>query len=108
MKGKSAIIAFSHLRWNFVYQRPKHLFSGLFSMHRIIFVEEPVHGDCCAPSWQFQEPAPNITICRPVTPVQDAGFHEQQLPYLTQLVRELPQTLGFDEHILWFYTPLAL
>lgn len=108
MKGKPAIIAFSHLRWNFVYQRPQHLFSGLSTAHRIFFVEEPVRGDSHAPSWQFEHLAPNVTICRPLTPSHAAGFHEQQLPYLVQLVQELPEKLGLEEYIVWFYTPLAL
>ena len=36
------IIVFSHLRWNFVYQRPQHLLSRLAKNYQIIFMEEPV------------------------------------------------------------------
>lgn len=108
MHGEPAIIALSHLRWDFVYQRPQHLFSGLSSTHRIFFVEEPVHHDSSQPSWQFENAAPNITICRPATPSQAPGFHEQQLPHLLHLMQELPGRLGIDEYVLWFYTPLAL
>ena len=35
------IVAFSHLRWNFVYQRPQHLLSRLAALHPVVFVEEP-------------------------------------------------------------------
>ncbi len=38
----SVIIAMSHLRWNFVYQRPQHLLSRLAKHYDIIFFEEPV------------------------------------------------------------------
>ena len=33
---------FSHLRWNFVYQRPQHLLSRLARGRRVYFFEEPV------------------------------------------------------------------
>ncbi len=36
------IICFSHLRWNFVYQRPQHLFTRFAKHYTIYFVEEPV------------------------------------------------------------------
>ena len=38
------LIAFSHLRWNFVWQRPQHLLSRLARRWRVVFVEEPVTG----------------------------------------------------------------
>src|SRR5207253_435970 len=38
------LICLSHLRWNFVYQRPQHLLSRAGSERRIFFVEEPVVG----------------------------------------------------------------
>ncbi len=36
-----SIIVFSHLRWNFVYQRPQHLMSRLAAHYRVVFFEEP-------------------------------------------------------------------
>lgn len=36
------IIVMSHLRWNFVHQRPQHLLSRLAAHYRILFFEEPV------------------------------------------------------------------
>ena len=40
MKQNYAILVFSHLRWNFVYQRPQQLLTRLASDHRVIFIEE--------------------------------------------------------------------
>src|SRR5690606_7682799 len=37
------LIVFSHLRWDFVYQRPQRLLSRLARDYRVLFVEEPVH-----------------------------------------------------------------
>jgi len=38
------LIVFSHLRWDFVYQRPQHLMSRLARHYRIVFIEEPQAG----------------------------------------------------------------
>ena len=38
------IVVFSHLRWDFVYQRPQQLLSRLATRHRILYMEEPVEG----------------------------------------------------------------
>ena len=38
----SSIIVFSHLRWDFVYQRPQHLLSRCARERRVYFIEEPV------------------------------------------------------------------
>lgn len=39
------LVAVSHLRWDFVYQRPQHLLSRAARRHRVLFVEEPIDGD---------------------------------------------------------------
>ena len=36
------LICLSHLRWNFVFQRPQHLMSRFARDRRVFFVEEPV------------------------------------------------------------------
>ena len=36
------LVCFSHLRWNFVYQRPQHLLSRFAKHFRVFFVEEPI------------------------------------------------------------------
>ena len=41
--------------------------------------------------------------CRPHTPVKAAGFHDDQLPYLKPLLRQLVS--DHKSHIAWFYTP---
>src|SRR5687767_14068664 len=36
------LIVFSHLRWNFVWQRPQHLLTRMADSRRVCFIEEPV------------------------------------------------------------------
>jgi UDP-galactopyranose mutase len=39
------LVCFSHLRWDFVYQRPQHLLSRFAKKNRVFFIEEPIFGD---------------------------------------------------------------
>ena len=39
---KPDLVCLSHLRWDFVYQRPHHLMSRFARQQRVFFVEEPV------------------------------------------------------------------
>jgi UDP-galactopyranose mutase len=92
MQPNSAILTFSHLRWDFVYQRPQHLLSRLSHYYRVIFIEEPLESPV---DWQFCEPAENVLVCRP----------RNDSP---ELVRGLVEQLGLTDYVLWFYTPMAL
>ena len=107
MQSVPTILTFSHLRWDFVYQRPQHLLSRLASSRRVIFVEEPILCESSHPQWQFHQPEPNVLVCRPQTPVRAHGFHNEQMPYLKELVRELVEEESLDDYVLWFYTPMA-
>jgi len=99
------LIVFCHLRWDFVFQRPQHLMTRLAEHYNILFIEEPMHTEGEA-RLEKTEVAPNITVCRPHTPIQQFGFHDDQLPTLQALLAKLvPQD---EAPIVWFYTPMAL
>ncbi|MGF6272432.1 glycosyltransferase involved in cell wall biosynthesis [Massilia sp. UYP11] len=99
------LIVFCHLRWDFVFQRPQHLMTRLAEHYNILFIEEPMHTEGEARLEQTTV-APNITVCRPHTPIQQFGFHDDQLPTLQVLLADL---VPLDEApIVWFYTPMAL
>lgn len=108
MNSVHNIITFSHLRWDFVYQRPQHLLSRLASDHRVIFIEEPQFTDSPEPHWHFDRPEKNVLICRPQTPSHAPGFHDEQMPHVAKLVRQLIEIEQIDNYVLWFYTPMAL
>ncbi|MDQ3058571.1 MAG: glycosyltransferase [Pseudomonadota bacterium] len=101
------IIVFSHLRWNFVYQRPQHLLSRLAAQYRIIFMEEPV-SNAAEDYLEHLKPAPNVEVLRPRLTGSASGFHDDLLPVLkSQLARFIRQQ-GIDDYLVWFYTPMAL
>src|SRR5579872_659532 len=108
MRDHAALIAFSHLRWNFVYQRPQHLLSRIARNRPVMFIEEPIHDPDSPPHWEKSSPATNLLILRPHTPVPTPGFAAAQIEHLKKLVRELLRGEKMGRHDAWFYTPLAL
>jgi protoporphyrinogen oxidase/glycosyltransferase involved in cell wall biosynthesis len=101
------IIVFSHLRWDFVFQRPQHLMTRLAQSHRIFFFEEPVF-DPGPDRIAISTPAPGVTVCRPHTSLRQPGFSEEQLPALKNLLQELVRSQDIEAPVAWMYTPMAL
>ena len=99
------LVVFSHLRWDFVYQRPQHVLSRLAATRPVVVVEEPVPSGGEA-RWERQQPAPGVTVLRAHTPVSEGGFSDAQLGAMRPLVASLGEEVGACD--AWFYTPLAL
>jgi glycosyltransferase involved in cell wall biosynthesis len=108
MQPQYSIVAFSHLRWNFVYQRPQHLLSRLAAKRPVFFVEEPEFDSQGPARWERSTIQPNLTVLRPRTPVEAAGFHPDQLAALEPLIAELARELEASTLVAWIYTPMAL
>lgn len=102
---QKTLIVFSHLRWGFVFQRPQHLLSRLAQYHRVLFIEEPIY-DAGSPTLHYSNPAPNVTVIQPHTPISAPGFHDDQIATLQLLLAELVDEK--EQPIVWFYTPMAL
>ncbi|MFO1434604.1 MAG: glycosyltransferase [Candidatus Competibacteraceae bacterium] len=101
------LIVFSHLRWNFVYQRPQHLMTRLARHYRVTFIEEPIFHESDR-FLEIQEIAPNIRVARPHTSIHAPGFHDDQLPDIEELVESYLLEEGIEDYIAWLYTPMAL
>ena len=101
------VLTFSHLRWDFVFQRPQHLLSRLSKNRRVLFVEEPIftHGNAY---WEKVDGGNNVLVCRPHTPVEQGGFCDAQMPVLKELVTKLISEEKLLNYVAWFYTPMAL
>ena len=106
--GPTTLICFSHLRWNFVFQRPQHLMSRFAHEMNVIFWEEPV------------EIGPRETAYLQVRDAQDAANVRIVIPHLPQGMpedaREAALERLLDAHvasihgplIAWYYTPMML
>lgn len=103
----TTVIAFSHLRWEFVYQRPQQLMSHLSPQFPVLFVEEPVFSE--GPARLVRVPkGPNLDVLVPYTPLRAPGFHDDQLPLLRPLLEAYVHEQGLQDCVAWFYTPMAL
>lgn len=102
------IIVFSHLRWSFVYQRPQHLLTRMAAKRRVIFFEEPVHEEGCTPYLEITSPEAGVTVLRPHTHCPGKGYHDDQLPLLSRLLKKFMVDEKVRSYVTWFYTPMAL
>jgi UDP-galactopyranose mutase len=102
-----SMIVFSHLRWNFVFQRPQHLMTRFARRLPVYFVEEPVADDGPA-RIEVTEPVPGLHVCRPHLRDAGGGFAAGNLPVLRRLIDELVVSRNLRAPIAWFYTPMAL
>ncbi len=72
----TTLICFSHLRWNFVFQRPQHLMSRFARDMDVIYWEEPVEigpRETAYLQVREAEDAPNVRIVVPHLPARHAG-----------------------------------
>jgi len=97
------LICLSHLRWDFVFQRPQHLLSRCALERRVFFVEEPVFID--GPDELV------VNLSREgvyvVVPNLTRGTADIQATQRA-LLRELVTTYDLNRYVLWYYTPMAL
>jgi glycosyltransferase involved in cell wall biosynthesis len=101
------LIVFSHLRWNFVYQRPQHLLSRLALRWRVVFIEEPVPGQPEARLERLQ-PAPGVEVWRPHVTGEAPGFHDDHISVLQRLLTAAIRQEKITDYWIWYYTPMAV
>lgn len=98
------LVCFSHLRWNFVYQRPQHLLSRASRQWRVWYVEEPIWSHTL--HLEVRVVADNLWVVVPHLP---HGSDEQTAVRLQrQLVNQLLDQQNITNYIAWYYTPMAL
>ena len=100
------IVCFSHLRWNFVYQRPQHLLTRFARYHRVFFIEEPIFDAESSYHNIYQDIENGVFV---VTPRLRQGMSANQIIHTQKLLLEnLFHTRNIDKYIFWYYSPMAL
>lgn len=99
------LICFSHLRWDFVLQRPQHLMERFSTDRQVFFFEEFIPTDH---HLAFLEIHPfEGTTVKAVRPRIPHWWNEQERDRaLGRLLDELLALHGATRPILWFYTPI--
>jgi UDP-galactopyranose mutase len=100
------LICLSHLRWNFVFQRPQHLMSRYAITRRVYFVEEPVFHESSTAATVSIEAHGHLRVVVPQLP---SRFTSQQVVAAQRsLLNQLIDNERIERFVLWYYTPSAL
>ncbi len=103
--GAADLLCFSHLRWDFVYQRPQHLMKRCAMHHRVFFWEEPI-SDLAAGVSSYVEilsRGVNLWVLRPHLSLSSDSIAEQR-----SLLRAFLEAHEVHRFVRWYYTPMAL
>lgn len=103
----TALVCFSHLRWNFVFQRPQHLMTRFATQFPVFFIEEPIFdSNHDEGHLEISTPQENLSVVIPHLP---AGRSEEKV---TALQKELLNKLFIEKQVInyffWYYTPMSL
>ena len=100
------LVCLSHLRWDFVYQRPQHLLSRFARANRVFFFEEPIYIDG-ETHLQISLREDNLAVLVP-----HISHADRETKNIADIQREMLDEMFRTEHIeqfvLWFYTPMAM
>jgi UDP-galactopyranose mutase len=97
------LICFSHLRWNFVYQRPQHLMSRFTKERRVFFLEEPVYDAPSQYNEIFDDTINGVCVVTPHI-TSDTENVDDALSHLLDMFME---SMKIRTYVTWYYTPLS-
>ena len=99
------LICLSHLRWNFVFQRPQHLLTRCAAERRVFYIEEPLYD---APAEPFMELQRSGDVRIGVPHLAAGCSEEAACDTQRRLLDDLLRRESITDFILWYYTPMAL
>jgi UDP-galactopyranose mutase len=106
MPGRSDLICLSHLRWDYVFQRPQHLMTRFARARRVFFVEltvRPTGGEEVTLELREHGGVTVVTLGMPAD-FDDARRWRARRALLARLLDEQE----IERYVLWYYDPLAM
>jgi len=100
------LVCLSHLRWDFVFQRPQHLMTRWAKHARVLFVEEPLVCEGRQPRLEIKPYDERLSVVVPRLP--RAASPDNARRWQSELLEQLIATDGLHDYVLWYYTPMAL
>jgi len=100
------LLCLSHLRWDFVYQRPQHLLTRFSDMFNTYFLEEPMHDAKGKAYLDLFKRLPNLWVVVPHIPSGLSKAEEKLV--MKQLMDDFMEDEDGDDFLFWYYTPMAL
>jgi UDP-galactopyranose mutase len=102
------LICFSHLRWNFVFQRPQHLMCRFGREMSVIYWEEPVEAAPHETAYLEIREAPDAANVRIVVPHLPQGLPEDAREGALKRLLDAHLFAVEGSLIAWYYTPMML
>ena len=99
------LVCVSHLRWDFVFQRPQHLLTRAARERRVFYIEEPEITDGAAVMAAHMI-EPSLVVATPQIPA--SATHVERSALQARLIAEFLAAEQVTEYVLWVYTPMAL
>src|SRR5215203_2258188 len=100
------LVCFSHLRWDFVFQRPQHLLTRCAKTRRVFFIEEPVFSNGSM-RLDVREAEAGVRVVVPTLP--DGLRSEIAInAVMKEMTRQLFLDHDINSYVFWYYTPMAL
>ena len=100
------LLCLSHLRWDFVFQRPQHLMTRACAQYRVVLVEEPVRQGAQPPRMEVRLSAEGVSVATPVLP-ESLGEDAAEAAQRT-LLDALLDGMGERPDVIWYYSPMFL
>jgi UDP-galactopyranose mutase len=104
----TTMICFSHLRWNFVFQRPQHLMSRFAREMDVIYWEEPVDIPARETAFLQVREADDAANVRIVVPHLPEGMPEAAREAALKRLLDAKLAAIRGPVIAWYYTPMML
>lgn len=104
--AKPLLLCLSHLRWDFVFQRPQHLLTRALKDYRVLFFEEPIE-DSAEPSLAIDDRGQGLLIAQPHLP-KGLDARARNLALRTLLDECLADLNTASPALMWYYSPAAI
>jgi UDP-galactopyranose mutase len=98
------LVCFSHLPWNFVYQRPQHLLSRFTATYRVFYIQEFAYNDS-EDGYRIDKSDEQVWVIIPnLQHHQPGSVIDRQRSILDKIFA----AENIATYILWYYTPMSL
>lgn len=104
--AKPLLVCFSHLRWDFVWQRPQHLLSRAVKHYDVLIVEEPIFKPGVSAHMDVSERPQGVTVAVPILP--EGLAHEDVIAEQHDLIEGMIGREATGSRVFWYYTPMAM
>lgn len=96
------LVTFSHLRWNFVYQRPQHIISRFVNEYRVFYVEEVLFNEQ-PDGYDMYLSNDRVWVVTPHLQISNTGNTAQRQ---VQVINNFFTDNAILDYWFWYYSPM--